>query len=108
MRGTPPKFDYSGITFKVIEKPEPLHEIMAAFKTLTPRQMLVLQLNGATHQTTEGLRNNFYVAGVKGVRTETEDGIMRVWRTGVHTNGNGKSRHEVIHKVEERRHKVRA
>ena len=79
MRGSTPKFDYSGLAFKVVDKPEPLHAIIGAFKTLSPRQMLVIQLNGADRNVQEGLRNNFYVNRGKGVRTEVEDGVMRVW-----------------------------
>ena len=79
MRGSTPKFDYSGLAFSVIDKPEPLHAILDAFKTLSPRQMLVIQLNGADRNVQEGLRNNFYVNRGKGVRTEVENGVMRVW-----------------------------
>ena len=88
-RGAAPKYDYSGIEFKVIDKPEPLHDILKAFKTLTPRQMLVLQLNGAAKDVCEALRNNFYVTnGGKGVRTEVENDVMRVW-IDQRSNGNG-------------------
>ena len=87
-RGAAPKYDYSGIEFKVVDKPEPLHEILSAFKTLTPRQMLVLQLNGAAKNVQEALRNNFYVTqNGKGVRTEVENDVMRVWIA--RENGNG-------------------
>ena len=88
MRGASPKHDYSGLAFKVVDKPEPLHAILDAFKTLTPRQMLVIQLNGAHKNVQEGLRNNFYVAhNGKGVRTEVENGVMRVWIDRSANNG---------------------
>ena len=88
-RGAAPKYDYSDLAFKVIDKPEPLHEILAAFKTLTQRQMLLIQLNGTGKPVQEALRNNFYVTRKnEGVRTEIEDDVMRVWIA--RENGNGR------------------
>ena len=93
-RGAPPKYDYSGLAFKVVDKPEPLHEILAAFKTLTQRQMLLIQLNGTDKSTQEALRNNFYVTrSGEGVRTEVENDVMRVW-IARDENDNGKNRFE--------------
>ena len=113
MKGAPPKYDYSELAFKVIDKPEPLHDLLNAFRSLSLRQMMVIQLNGTDKDTQEALRNNFYVAA-KGtrVRTEVENGIMRVWIDG-HVNGNGRYakngtlKREVIHMVEAKRRVVK-